>query len=134
VALGALALGWFWLATIDIDGSFPTQVTFWHALGALGAGVYGLVALACLAAPLLSCAWNDRRAHLAAALPLAFMLAVALPLANLARQTSDARLELVSLGAGAYLAVLAGLYLALTGIKRFLVATAHDATVFYENE
>lgn len=134
MALSALALGWFWLATIDVDGSFPAQVTFWDALGALGAGVYGLVALACLAAPLLICAWNDRRAHLAAALPLAFMLAVALPLADLARQTSGAGLELVSLGAGAYLAVLAGLYLALTGIKRFLVATARDATVFYENE
>ena len=62
------------------------------------------------------------------------MLAVALPLADLARQTSGASLELVSLGAGAYLAVLAGLYLALTGIKRFLVAAARDATVFYENE
>jgi hypothetical protein len=134
VALGTLALGWFWLATIDVDGSLPAQLTFWDALGALGTGAYRLVALVCVAAPLLICTWNDRRAHLAAALPLAFMLAVALPLADLARQTSGARPELVSPGAGAYLAVLAGLYLALTGAKRFLVAAARDATVFYENE
>ena len=146
VALGALALGWFWLAAIDVDGQ--SQFTFWRALGALGAGnpvealrsgsassagVYGLGALVCLAAPLSICAWEDRRAHLAALLPLAFMLAVAVPLGGLAREASPSP-ELVSLGAGAYVAVLAGLYLALTGVKRFLVATARDAAVFYENE
>lgn len=150
VALGALALGWFWLAAIDIDGTFrgQSQFTFWRALGALaagnplaalrsgsapGAGVYGLGALVCLAAPLLICAWNDRRAHLAALLPLAFMLAVAVPLVDLARQAS-ASPDLVSLGAGAYVAALASLYLAMAGVKRFLVASAHDATMFYENE
>lgn len=150
VALGALAVGWFWLATIDIAGSFPgqSQFTFWRALGALGAGqplealrsgsasssgVWGLSALVCLIAPLLLLVWNDRRAYLAALLPLVFMLAVVVPLVDLARQTS-ASPELVSLGAGAYVAALAGLYLALAGVKRFLVATARDATVYYENE
>jgi hypothetical protein len=151
VALGALAVGWFGLATIDIDGSFPgqAQFTFWRALGALGAGqplealrsgsapsagIWGLSALVCLAAPLLMLAWNDRRAYLAGLLPLAFMLAVAVPLLDLARKISAAGPELVSLGAGAYVSVLTAVYVALTGIKRFLVAAAREATVLYENE
>lgn len=146
-ALGLAALGWFWLGALEVDASLlgEWQVTLWHALGALnageglealrgatspGAGLYGLAALACLAAPALAALWNDRRAHLAALLPLAFHLAIALPLASLARQTA----EPVSLGAGAYVSVLAALYLAASGSKRFLVARAHDATVFYEKE
>ena len=145
-ALALLAVGWFWLAVIEVDGSqlAQAQLTFWHALGALAAGepltalrvgpppragIYGLGALACLAAPLLICAWNDRRAHLAALLPLAFMVIVALPLFALARQTGTA----VSVGGGTYVSALAGLYLAMGGVVRFLVATAADAPVFYEN-
>jgi hypothetical protein len=150
-ALALLVIGWFWLVAIDVDRSQPglAQLTFWHALGALAAGepltalrigpppspgIYGLGALFCLAAPLSVCAWNDRRAHLAALLPLAFMLAVAVPLVGLARQTTATTSAAVSLGAGAYVALLAGLYLALAGVTRFLVAAAGDATVFYENQ
>ena len=150
-ALTLLVIGWFWLAAIDVDGSQlgQAQLTFWHALGALaageplaalrvgpppGAGIYGLGALVCLAAPLSICAWNDRRAHLAALLPLAFMLVVALPLFALARQTGTAPPAAVSVGAGTYVSALAGLYLAMGGVVRFLVATAAEAPVFYENQ
>lgn len=132
-ALGALAVGWFWLSAIDVDGSFrgQSQLTFWQALGVWDTtGVYGSSALVCLAAPLLTGAWNDRRAHLAAVLPLGFVLAVAWPLVDLASQAGAA----VSLGAGAFVSVLAGLYLALSGVKRFLVAAAHDTAAFYENQ
>jgi hypothetical protein len=149
-ALGLLALGWFWLAAIDVDRAVlgPSQLTFWQALGALAAGqplgalgassapsagVYGVAALACLAAPLSICVWNDRRAYLAALLPLAFMLAVAVPLVDLARPTSGVAAAAVSLGPGAGVSILAGLYLALAGIKRFLIAAAADAPAFYEN-
>jgi hypothetical protein len=150
-ALTLLAIGWFWLPAIDVDRAQlgQTQLTFWHALGALavgeplaalrigpapGAGIYGLGALVCLAAPLSICAWNDRRAHLAALLPLGFMLGVAVPLVDLARQATAAASAAVSVGAGAYVAVLAGLYLAMAGVTRFLVAAAGDASVFYENQ
>jgi hypothetical protein len=145
VAFAVLLLGWFWLAAIGVDAPFAGQakVTLWHALGALNAGrpfevlpggpapsagLYGVGALVCLAAPLSILVWNDRRAYLAALLPLAFMLAIAWPLFDLARSAA------VSLGAGAYVALLAGCYLALASLKRFLVAAARDATVFYENE
>jgi hypothetical protein len=63
-------------------------------------------------------------------LPLGFVLAVAWPLVDLASQAGAA----VSLGAGAFVSVLAGLYLALSGVKRFLVAAAHDTAAFYENQ
>lgn len=149
-ALALLALGWFWLGAIDADGSVFgfSQVTFWHLLGALdagrpigalgtamsvNAGAFSVAALLCFAGPLLICAWNDRRAHLAALLPLAFMLAVAWPILAVARPAS-ASLAAASLGAGAYVSLLAGIYLAVAGTKRFLVATARDAAVFYENE
>jgi hypothetical protein len=145
-ALALLALGWFGLAAFDLDRAVlgQSQLTFWQALAALsaaeppallrgdgvaGSGIYGLGALVCLTAPLLICVWNDRRAHLAALLPLAFMLGVALPLADLARQPAT----MVSLGVGAGVSIVAGLYLALAGIKRFLIATASDASVFYDN-
>jgi hypothetical protein len=149
-ALALLAVGWFWLAALGVDRAplGPVELTFWQALGALAAGqpletwgggsapstgAYGVGALVCFAAPLLICVWNDRRAHLAAMLPLAFMLAVALPLVDLARQTNGVVFAAVSLGAGTGVSLLAGLYLALAGIKRFLIAAAADATVFYEN-
>jgi len=145
MAFALLLLAWFWLAAVGVDAQFAGQakVTLWQAVGALNAGeslaavrgapmrsagLYGIATFICLAGPLLVLIWNDRRAHLAALLPLAFMLAIAWPLFDLARPAA------VSLGAGAYVALLAGLYLALASLKRFLVAAARDATVFYENE
>jgi hypothetical protein len=148
-ALAVVALGWFWLAALGVDASLLGQreLTFWQALGALNAGrplaalangpapspgIYGVGALVCLAGPLLAQLWRDRRAHLAALLPLAFMASVALPLDSLAAPTAPG--DGVALGAGAYVTALAALYVALTGLKRFLVAKAYDSTVFYENK
>lgn len=147
-ALLLLIAGWFWLGTFEIDGALPGQgkVTFWNLLALLNAdrsldviapgrapapGLYRIAALLCLAGPLLAHVWRDKRAHLAALLPLAFMLIVVLPSLELLR---PAAAKTVSLGAGAYLSALAGLYFAFVGSKRFLVAQACDEPVFYENE
>jgi hypothetical protein len=146
-ALALLVLGWFWLGAIRVEASIlgHWQVTFWQALGALnagrplealgarapGAGAYGVGALLSLAGPLAAHIWHDKRAHLAALLPLAFMVLIALHLADAAGAGST---QALSLGAGAYVSALAGLYFALTGIRRFLVAQARDETVFYEND
>lgn len=147
-ALGLLVISWFWLGVLDVDATLPGhwQATFWHIVGALDAGrsldvpgngsaptfgLYRLVALVCLAGPLLACLWHNKRAHLASLLPLAFMLIVVLQSIELVRSVGE---KTVSMGEGAFLAALASLYFALAGIKRFLVAKAHDGAVFYENE
>lgn len=148
VALMLLVAGWFWLGALKVDPALPGQakVTFWSLLGLLNAnrsmdviapghapatGLYGIAALLCLAGPLLAHVWRDRRAHLAAFLPLAFMLVVGLQSLDILRPVSA---EALSFGAGTYLSVLAGLYFAFVGARRFLVMKACDAPVFYENE
>jgi hypothetical protein len=150
-ALGVLALGWFWLPAIHLETPpfGDSSLTFWRALGFLNAGeplgavrggptpspgVYGLGALLCFAGPLLTLVWTDRRSYLATLLPLAFIVAVSLPLLNLVRAGGAANSAAVSLGAGFYVTLPAMLCLAVTGIRRLLVAAAHDSTVFYENK
>ena len=146
--LGLLVVGWFWLGTIEVDATLAGhwKVTFWRLLGALNAGrplespaiggaptsgLYGLAAIVCLAGPFLTYAWQDKRANLASLLPLAFMLIVVLPRAELFRPVGA---NAISLDAGAYVSMLAGVYFALVGIRQFLVAKARDEAVFYENE
>lgn len=121
VALGLLVVGWFWLGTFEIDDTDPAP----------SFGLYRLVAIICLAAPVLACVWRDKYAHLASLLPLVATIIVISPGLELVRPGGA---KTISLSAGAYLAMLASLYLALVGIKRFLVAKAHDGTEFYENE
>lgn len=117
-AIGALAIGWIWFLT---SGHLASR----------SYGVHGVIAIACLAGPMLACVWKDRRAYLASLLPLAFTLVVVLQGLKL---VPSAGVEAISLNAGAYLVALASVYLALAGIKRFLVAKAHDEAVFHENE
>jgi len=111
-------LGWRQLAAVTL-----------LVAGLWSAGRFSVGAVLCLAGPFLVCVWSDRRAHLAAALPLAFALAAVLPIFGGAHPPSAPALD-----AGACVALLAGLYLALAGVKRFFVATARDATSIYEHE
>ena len=153
-ATGVLVLGWFFLNALSYDAGFVGKLnfTFWRVLGFLNspggleglaglrdggsAGIYGLLALFALAGPFVSAFWKDKRAMLGGALPLAFMILVAILVRSaisssphgLPSEIADAAAaELtkgISLGMGAYLSILAGLYLGFTGVKRFLAARA----------
>ena len=114
-------------------------------------GIYGFLCIAALAAPLAPQFWKDKRAHLGGVLPLVFMLLVALMIYNgvndslqqaqgaagflggeqaarMAESVSSMMLReamrAISIGAGAYLALLASLYLAARGAMKVLAAKA----------
>ncbi len=172
-----LLVGWFFLSTVSVDAAFlgKLKVSFWQVLGLLNAdspmdmlaggrggpsaGLYGLIALVCLAGPFLSHFWKDSRAHLGGVLPLAFMVVVALLVshtlssalagagnavgfgvgaeyesmyADMQRQAKAEAMKAVSIGAGAYLSVLASLYFAAIGVKGFLVQRAGDRALGQE--
>lgn len=166
VAEGLLIVGWLFLSAVSLDAPMlgKMQFTFWQVLGVLNsnhimeaistgsnnlsAGVYGWLAIACLAGPFLSYLWKDKRAHLGAALPLAFMLIVALMvrstihsafgatgnaggmLAEMQQTALDEAMKGISLGVGAYLSLLASLYFAGIGAKKFLAGQASDAQTY----
>lgn len=177
VAAAALLIGWCLLSTVRIDAGFMGQVkvTFWQVLGLVnasspmdvigrsggpGAGLYGVLALVCLAGPFLTYFWKDARAHLGGLLPLALMLLVAAVIyiklsnalgaagefagglgagaefdsmyADMQRQAKAEAMKAVSIGAGAYLSVLASLYFAAVGLKGYLVRRATDRAVTQE--
>ncbi len=104
----------------------------WQLLGLLNAGpaqlgvegpgartgLYGALAIACLAGPLLAQFWRDTRAHLASLLPLAFLSLLA-PLAGYSL-AGRGTVQVVSIGAGVGVAVLAALYFAACGVRQFL--------------
>jgi hypothetical protein len=153
-ATGLLIIGWFFLSTISINTGFfgKLNFTFWrvlsfvnakNALDALGtvkdggsAGFYGVLAVIALAGPFLTAFWKDRRAVLGGLFPLLFMLLVALLMRNAivsatagvpAEMMAAARDEIakqISIGMGAYVSLLAAIYLAFISVKRFLVARA----------
>ncbi|WP_027865664.1 hypothetical protein [Massilia alkalitolerans] len=116
-----------------------------------GSGIYGFMCVVALLAPLAPQVWNDKRAHLGGLLPLAFMLIVALmaylgvndslkqaqgaasffggeQAARMAESVSSMMLReamrAISIGAGAYLSLLASLYLASRSTMKFLAAKA----------
>lgn len=154
IATGLLILGWFFLSTISINAGFLGKMdfTFWRVLSfvnaknafeALGtlkdggsAGFYGFLAVIALAGPLLATFWKDRRAVLGGLFPLLFMMLVALLVRNaIASATAGAPAEAmdvardeiakqVSVGMGAYVSLLAAIYLAFISVKKFLVARA----------
>ncbi|KAA6465215.1 hypothetical protein DYQ86_04525 [Acidobacteria bacterium AB60] len=151
-ATGALVLGWFFLNALTYDAGLMGKLdfTFWRVLEFLnssnglgdalsmrdwgGAGVYGLLAWLALAGPYAGALWADKRAALGGVLPLAFLgLVAAMARARLvsdvggvpAEVMDAAQVEIqrgVSVGAGAYLSLLAAAYLAFNGVKRFLAA------------
>jgi hypothetical protein len=167
-ALALLAAAWFGLNTVvvNVGPQFSLGLSFWKLLGVLnspmgvmsglngagaGAGLYGLFAMLALAAPAAPHVWGDRRAHLGALMPLAFMLLVAFLFYNgIGNAVGDARgaaasfggaeaasmvagmqqsmlreaMRAVSLGVGFYLACAASLYFAVTGAIKYLAARA----------
>jgi len=104
------------------------------------AGIYGFFALVCLAAPFVQYFWKDKRAALGGILPLLFMILVAVMVnhslstamggdasgayADMQKEAQDEMMKAISLGFGAYLSILAGLYFAAIGVKNFLAAKA----------
>lgn len=156
IAVGLLIVGWFFLSTISYNAGFAGKMdfTFWRILsfvnssnaleslstlqGNGSAGFYGLLALVALAGPFIGQFWKDRRASLGGALPLVFMLLVAVLVRNsLAGVTRGAPAEVldmarteimkqVSIGLGAYVSLLAAVYLGYLSLKRFLVAKASE--------
>ncbi len=103
-------------------------------------GLYGLLAIIALAGPFVSYFWKDKRAVLGGLLPLLFMLVIALiarsqitnvggaDTANippeLLKQMRDEAMAAISMGLGAYLSLLVGLYFAVMSLKSFLVSRA----------
>ena len=154
IATGLLIIGWFFLSTISINAGFLGRIdfTFWRVLSfvnaknafeALGtlkdggsAGFYGLLAVIALVGPFVANFWKDRRAVLGGLLPLLFMVLVALLVRNaITSATADAPAEMmdaardeiakqISVGMGAYVSLLAAIYLAFISVKKFLVAGA----------
>lgn len=120
--------------------------------GSGSSGIYGLLCIVALLAPLAPQVWNDKRAHLGGLLPLAFMLLIALMfymgindslkqaqstatmllgeqaarrmVENLGSSMLDDAMRAISFSAGAYLSLLASLYLAGRGAMKFLAAKA----------
>lgn len=158
IALGLLVIGWFFLSAGSFDmGLGKLSFTFWQVLGLINAGaigvlgqlsgrgasagIYGFLALVALAGPFVHHYWKDRRAHLAALLPLALMLFVAIKLyggmgaqaspsglfdgAQAAQMRAQMRQQLndaISIGLGTYLSFIVAGYFALGGVRRFLVS------------
>lgn len=155
IAAVLLVLSWTLLTAVSVQSPLANQdFTFWQVLGHLdsaktaqaisqghdqsGAGIYGLLALATVASPFLQIAWKDKRATLAGLLPVVLMAAVALTFHSrfdrgfgstgpTAFSTTTKQMASVSLGVGAYMSALIGLYFAARGIRQLLsVGTARE--------
>jgi hypothetical protein len=147
-AAGLLCTAWFFLTDVSVQVPFPGRLefTFWQMLGFLqpsnvpelldghgspGAGLYGLVAIAALAGPFLHHFWKDKRAFMGGLLPLAVMIVVGVAVRTRLQSALGAGNEgnyaetskTVSLGLGAYLSILVGLYFAFIAAQGFLAAT-----------
>lgn len=163
VAGAALIIGWWMLPAVSINvfGS-SGHITFWQVLGFVNSGnlmggfggggspstgIYGLLAVIAVAGPFAHHFWKDRRASLAALLPLAFMLLVAIMVRNaiggamgggadagvfseFANQARHEAMKAISIGTGVYLSLIASLYFAFTGAMRFLAAKATDSASY----
>jgi hypothetical protein len=110
------------------------------------AGIYGFFALVCAAGPFVQYFWKDKRAALGGVLPLAFMVIIGIMVRNsinnamgpmptggmyadMQRQAQEEMSKAISIGMGAYLAVLASLYFAGVGLKNYLAAKASEGPV-----
>ena len=155
-----LLISWFWLTAVSVAIPFggKFEFSFWQILGFLSAnnildvmernghpstGIYGLIAVVCMAGPFVQYFWKDKRAALGGLLPLVFMIIVGVmvrssihsamgpvadgPFGDMQRQAQDEMMKAVSMGMGVYLSVLASLYFAGMGLKNFLAAKATEA-------
>jgi len=150
---GVLLAAWFFLTAASIRVPFPGKLefTFWQLLGFLstgnvpglldgrssvGAGLYGLLAIAATTGPFIHSFWKDRRALLGGVLPLLFMVIVGIALRSSiqtalggghANQAGDESMKAVSIGVGTYVSMIAGLYFAFMSAKGFLATKASAA-------
>ncbi len=134
----------FWQVLGVLNASSPYEAII-DPHSAPGPGMYGFLAIVALAGPLVHYFWKDNRAVLGGSLPLLFMLVIGLMvrgsiagwgganLANIppdvAQQLREEALKGISMGWGAYLSGLVGLYFAAIGAKQFLLARAVDTEV-----
>jgi hypothetical protein len=106
-------------------------------------GFYGFLAGVALAGPFLHHFWKDKRALLGGLMPLLFMLIVGIAVrgsienaligapadgayAPAMKQARDEAMKTLTLGLGAYLSILVGLYFAFTATKQFMVSKASE--------
>ena len=150
IATGTLAFSWFFLTTISYDAGFLGHIgfTFWRLLGFLslsspveamqtmkesgGPGLYGFFACLVLVCPFAGAIWNNNRTALGGVFPLIFLFVVSLAargslnslLAGVAPEVADAAREEIlhrfSLDFGAYVSVVAALYLSFISVRRFI--------------
>jgi hypothetical protein len=160
-----LLISWTYLtaASMQLPIGGKIEFTFWQILGFLnssnvlemmeragrgaGAGIYGFLAIVCLAGPFVWVFWKDKRAHLAGAAPLVFMVIVGImlrsslssamgggvaagPYADIQKQATDEMMKAFSYGLGTYLSILISLYFAGIGAKNFLAAKASDVETY----
>ncbi len=148
VATGLLLVGWFFMNSLSIKDA-RVSFTFWQVLGVLnagnpyeaildprgapGAGLYGFLAIVALVGPLVHYFWKDKRAVLGG-LVIAVMVRSAInnvggadtagiP-AEALRQMREQAWSGISMGLGAYLSGLVGLYFAAVAAKGFLLGRA----------
>jgi hypothetical protein len=159
-----LLVSWTFLTAVSMQIPIigeKLEFTFWQILGFLNgsnamemmqrgghpsAGIYGFFAIVCLAGPFVYAFWKDKRAHLLGALPLVFMVIVAImirssissamgpavsgPMAEFQKQATDEIMKAFSYGIGMYLSGLISLYFAGMGVKNFLASKTIDAGTY----
>jgi hypothetical protein len=144
----------FWQLLGFLNAGNPMEMLAGGGRGP-GTRLYGLAAVLCLAGPFLSYFWKDRRAHLAGVLPLLFMVFVALTVlagvrelegagreamagvgaeyqsmvADFQREARREAMKALSLGLGLWLSLAASLYLAIRGVRDYLINRAGDSAV-----
>jgi hypothetical protein len=130
----------FWQVLGYVNAGGAMQAIMQGGGASPSAGIYGLLAILALAGPFVHYFWKDKRAVLGGLLPLLFMLVIWLMARNeitnvggvdttgvpadVLKQMRDQALAAVSLGLGAYLSLLVGLYFAAISLKSFLVSGA----------
>ena len=159
IAFVALLAGWFLFTTLSFGaGAEGMDVTFWRLLGyvndshaianltSMGPGIspttgaWGLFALLALAGTLLRYFWPDKRANLAAVLPLLVMILAFIVLRShalsagrsvggwvgpqAAERIMTEFMKHISFGLGLYIALLSSLYFSFVGLKGYLAGRA----------
>lgn len=134
----------FWqvLGVLNANNIMEVLVSNLHG----SAGIYGLLAVVCLVGPFARYLWKDKRAALGGILPLAFIVIVGIMVnsaisnvmgpvpsggvfADVQREARQEMSKAISYGTGLYLGVLASLYFAGVGLKRYLATKAIEEPV-----
>lgn len=137
IAAALLILSWFSLTAISVEAPLTgtLELTFWQLLRYLGSAAYRLGGLIAVIGPFVRHFWKDRQAAFGGLLPLSFMLLIFVVVFRdldvlgasggyrfyqLARnQAREELLSAISLGLGAYMSVIIGLYFAFLSVSHF---------------